>query len=116
MKHIYYAGLRSYMMSAYNIIIYCILALYMCSYTLRIIVYGWVRDSDVFFNATNRIEELIQRNESRLVKPMVEGWKSSTQSSASYFIEACKLVLLTLFRTKGVRIYKQTREGLGHMH
>ncbi|EUB57492.1 Short transient receptor potential channel [Echinococcus granulosus] len=88
MKHIYYAGLRSYMMSAYNIFIYCILALYMCSYTLRIIVYGWVRDSDVFFNATNRIEELIQRNESRLVKPMVEGWKSSTQTSASYFIEA----------------------------
>nr|CDS18731.1 short transient receptor potential channel 6 [Echinococcus granulosus] len=90
MKHIYYAGLRSYMMSAYNIFIYCILALYMCSYTLRIIVYGWVRDSDVFFNATNRIEELIQRNESRLVKPMVEGWKSSTQTSASYFIEASR--------------------------
>ena len=78
------------MMSAYNIIIYCILALYIASYTLRIIVYGWVRESDQFFNATNRIEELILRNESRFVKPMVELWKSSRQSPASYFIEACK--------------------------
>ncbi|VDD79712.1 unnamed protein product [Mesocestoides corti] len=90
-KHIFYSGFQSYMLSAYNIIIYCILALYIASYTLRIMVYGWVRDSDVFFNATNRIEELIRRNESRLVKPMVEGWKtSSPQTSASYFIEASR--------------------------
>ena len=95
-KHIYYSGFRSYMMSAYNIIIYCILALYIASYTLRIIVYGWVRDSDQFFNATNRIEELIVHNESRLVKPMVERWKSSTHTPASYFIEACKFCRVLL--------------------
>ncbi len=85
------------MMSAYNIIIYCILALYIASYTLRVIVYGWVRDADIYFNATSRIEDMIRNNESYLVKPMVEGWKHSDEkTSFSYFLEACKLDMCIL--------------------
>ncbi|BHF77015.1 hypothetical protein SprV_0502011700 [Sparganum proliferum] len=89
-KHIYFVGFRSYMMNAYNLIIYGILALYLASYTLRTIVYGWVQDSDRFFNATNRIEDLIRRNESKRVKTMVMAWKTSPHHQASYFLEASR--------------------------
>ncbi|VDK87231.1 unnamed protein product [Dibothriocephalus latus] len=47
-------------------------------------------DSDRFFNATNRIEDLIRRNESKRVKAMVMAWKTSPHRQASYFLEASR--------------------------
>ncbi|VUZ50857.1 unnamed protein product [Hymenolepis diminuta] len=89
-KHVYYAGFRIYLSSAYNFMIYCILSLYIASYTLRIIVYGWVQDADAAVNASKIIEDLIRNNESSKVKSMVAEWKSTQPGHISYFIEACK--------------------------
>ncbi|KAM3186106.1 hypothetical protein ACTXT7_005021 [Hymenolepis weldensis] len=87
-KHVYYAGFRIYLSSAYNFMIYCILSLYIASYTLRIIVYGWVQDADAAVNASKIIEDLIRNNESSKVKSMVAEWKSTQPGHISYFIEA----------------------------
>lgn len=70
--------------------IYCILSLYIASYTLRIIVYGWVQDADAAVNASKIIDDLIRNNESSKVKSMVAEWKSTQPGHISYFIEACK--------------------------
>lgn len=89
-KHIYFAGFRSYISNSYNILNFCILSMYIGSYTLRIIVDQWVRESDVFFNATVKINHLLDNNNSVLVHQMVQNWTQSDHFDKSYFITACE--------------------------
>lgn len=96
-KHVYYSGFRIYLSSSYNIIIFCILSLYIASYTLRIIVYEWVRDADAYVNATKIIENLIRNNESSRVSSIVAEWKATQPGRVSYFIEACESKQCTIF-------------------
>lgn len=65
--------------------------MYIGSYTLRIIVDRWVRESDLFFNATTQVNFLLQTNNSILVHQMVQNWTQSCHHDKSYFITACKI-------------------------
>ncbi|CAH8631235.1 unnamed protein product [Schistosoma bovis] len=89
-KHIYFAGFRSYICNAYNLLNFCILSMYIGSYTLRIIVDRWVRESDLFFNATTQVNFLLQTNNSILVHQMVQNWTQSCHHDKSYFITASR--------------------------
>ncbi|CAH8493368.1 unnamed protein product [Dicrocoelium dendriticum] len=89
-KHIYFAGFRSYIFNSYNILNFCILSMYIGSYTLRIIVDRWVRESDLFFNATSQIDHLLKNNNSLLVHYMVQNWTQSVHYDKSYFITASR--------------------------
>ncbi|CAH8593775.1 unnamed protein product [Schistosoma turkestanicum] len=89
-KHIYFAGFRSYICNAYNLLNFCILSMYIGSYTLRIIVDRWVRESDLFFNATTQVNYLLQTNNSILVHQMVQNWTQSCHHDKSYFITASR--------------------------
>nr|CAH8873700.1 unnamed protein product [Trichobilharzia regenti] len=89
-KHIYFAGFRSYICNAYNLLNFCILSMYIGSYTLRIIVDRWVRESDLFFNATAQVNYLLHNNNSKLVHQMVQNWTQSCHHDKSYFITASR--------------------------
>ncbi|CAH8638908.1 unnamed protein product [Heterobilharzia americana] len=89
-KHIYFAGFRSYICNAYNLLNFCILSMYIGSYTLRIIVDRWVRESDLFFNATAQVNYLLQTNNSIRVHQMVQNWTQSCHHDKSYFITASR--------------------------
>ncbi|GAA51153.1 short transient receptor potential channel 3, partial [Clonorchis sinensis] len=89
-KHIYFAGFRSYIANSYNILNFCILSMYIGSYTLRIIVDRWVRESDLYFNATMQINYLLKNNDSQLVHKLVRNWTKSGPFDKSYFITASR--------------------------
>ncbi|KAF5404875.1 hypothetical protein PHET_01150 [Paragonimus heterotremus] len=95
-KHIYFVGFRSYIANSHNILNFCILSMYIGSYTLRIIVDRWVREADLYFNASAELQRLLQTNNSQLVISTLESFKNSEPYDKSYFIEACESPILLL--------------------
>lgn len=58
-KQTAYLGINEYITDMYNVLDYIILSLYSASYTLRVILFVWIRDADKFFNATARAHEAL---------------------------------------------------------
>lgn len=97
MKHIYYTGLRTYISSAYNFMIYLILSLYTASYTLRIIVYEWVQEPQYDYVTKEIRNRFLQNRTANEVEAYLDEWKAMQKPHISYFIEACKWVTQSVF-------------------